>query len=947
MTAVRSFLAAALTVAASGFAADRLPLDGEWRFALDRTDAGLAEGWAARELPERVRLPGLLTAQGHGDPVTPDTAWTGTSWAADGGGARPLWKDEPGLGEWRREVDPKIPYILQPPRHYVGVAWYQRAIEIPRAWADQRIELHLERPHWETRVFLDGREIGRGDSLATPHVHHLGTGLAPGRHTLAVRVDNRMIVDVGVNSHSVSDHTQGNWNGIVGRIELRARPTVRLDDVRVFPAVSTRSVRIEIDLAGGREGEIDALVTPDRADAGPFTAIARATTSGGRAVLDLDLGPDARVWDEFDPHLYRLHLTLTSPVGVERRVLRFGLREVSTAGTRITLNGRPIFLRGTLECAIFPRDGHPPTDVAAWRRILRICRDHGLNHIRFHSWCPPTAAFEAADELGFYLQVEASSWANDGAEIGGGRPLDAWIEAETGAILRAYGNHPSFLLMAYGNEPAGASHKEWLQAWVARWKARDARRLYTTGAGWPVLPGSDFHNPSQPRIQRWGAGLDSIINARPPATDFDWSEWVRKNPDAPGISHEIGQWCVYPNFGEIPKYDGFFKARNLEIFRETARRNGLLDQAADFLHASGRLQTLCYKADIEAALRTPGFGGFQLLDLHDFPGQGTALVGVLDAFWEQKGYVTPAEYREFSGPIVPLVRLPRMIHTAGERVIGTALLSHFGPAAVRGPVLWELTGSDGTVLGAGELAGGRILEPGDLHELGALDVPLRADLPAGRLHLLLTVPGAGARNRWDLFVYPPPRETPTPPGVRITRELDAASVAHLEAGGSVFWMPPAASIRPDPVTGPVMLGFSSIFWNTAWTNRQAPHTLGILCAPTHPALADFPTEAHGNWQWWEIVKDTTPFILTAHRGLRPIVQVIDDWFTNRRLGLVFEARVGRGKLLACAVDLTGDLSALPVRRQLRASLLAYAGGPSFQPTMEFTLDDVRALVTEN
>jgi hypothetical protein len=936
---------AGLLLTLTARAADHRDLAGEWRFALDRADAGLAAGWAATPLAGTVRLPGLLTAQGHGDPITPDTPWTGTSWAPNNGGSRPLWKSEPGLDEWRREADPKIPYILQPPRHYVGVAWYQRDIEIPADWSDRRVELFLERPHWETRVFLGGREVGRVDRLGVPHVHDLGTGLAPGRHTLTIRVDNRMVVDVGRNSHSVSDHTQGNWNGLVGRLELRATPRVWLDDVQIHPSVAERAVRVEVALGGAADGEIEAVVTPDRADAPPLRATARGIARAGRASLRLELGSDARTWDEFAPHLYRLQVTLRTAAGAHTREARFGLREVTTGGSRLLLNGRPMFLRGTLECAIFPREGHPPTDVASWRRIIRICQDHGLNHIRFHSWCPPAAAFEAADELGFYLQVEASSWANDGAEIGSGRPLDGWLEAETAAILRAYGNHPSFLLMAYGNEPAGAQHKEWLQAWVARWKQRDARRLYTTGAGWPAMPGSDYHNLPQPRIQQWAAGLKSVINARPPSTDFDWSQWVGKHADAPLVSHEIGQWCVYPNFAEIAKYDGFFRARNFEIFRETARRRGLLPQAADFLHASGKLQALCYKADIEAALRTPGFGGFQLLDLHDFPGQGTALVGVLDAFWEQKGYVTPEEYRQFSGPLVPLARLPRLIYTAGERVTGSLLLSHFGAAPVTGPVRWELTATDGAVLGAGEVAAGRVLAPGQLHELGALDVPLPADLPARQLRLLVTVPGTGARNHWDLFVYPPARSAPAPAGVRVTAELDAAAASHLAAGGTVFWLPPPARLRPDPVLGPIQMGFSSIFWNTAWTNHQAPHTLGILCAPTHPALADFPTESHSNWQWWEIVTGAAPFILNDHPGLRPVVQVIDDWFTNRRLGLVFEARVGPGRLLACSADLGGDLAQWPVRRQLRASLLAYAGSPAFQPATELSLDDLRALVT--
>jgi hypothetical protein len=321
---------------------------------------------------------------------------------------------------------------------------------------------------------------------------------------------------------------------------------------------------------------------------------------------------------------------------------------------------------------------------------------------------------------------------------------------------------------------------------------------------------------------------------------------VDKHPDAPIISHEIGQWCVYPNFDEIRKYTGHFKARNFEIFRETARRNGVLGQAREFLMASGKWQAACYKHDIEAALRTPRLGGFQLLDLHDFPGQGTALVGVLGAFWDEKGYISAEEYSRFCGPVVPLARYPDKV---------------------------------------------------------PLDVPV---------------------------------------GLIRTDALDDTALAALDAGAAVFLSIPPDRVAPDPRRGRIALGFSSIFWNTAWTNQQAPHTLGILCDPAHPALAGFPTEAHSNWQWWYPVMRASAMILDGlPHELRPIVQVVDDWFTNRKLGLVFEARVGRGRLLVSSIDLDGADD--PVSRQLLASLLDYAAGDAFVPGVDVAPSALRQL----
>ncbi len=184
-------------------------------------------------------------------------------------------------------------------------------------------------------------------------------------------------------------------------------------------------------------------------------------------------------------------------------------------------------------------------------------------------------------------------------------------------------------------------------------------------AGWPIIPENDYNVTSEPRIQHWGEGLKSIINAEPPQTMFDFRDFISKY-EVPTVSHEIGQWCVYPDFKEIEKYTGVLKPTNFEIFRETLAENGMEDQAEDFLMASGKLQVLCYKADIEAALRTPGFGGFELLQLHDFPGQGTALVGILNPFFESKGYVTPEEFRMFCNETVPLARIKKLIWKGGE-----------------------------------------------------------------------------------------------------------------------------------------------------------------------------------------------------------------------------------------------------------------------------------------
>ncbi len=603
----------------------RMDLAGAWRFQLDPDNVGVNQRWFQQHLRNEIRLPGSLTAQGFGDPISLNTPWTGGINDAS-------WATEPEYAAYRQPGQIKVPFWLQPDRYYKGAAWYQRDVEIPADWSGGHIMLTLERAHWETQVWVDDQAVGSGTSLSTPHEYDLSAVLAPGPHRITVRVDNRLLVDVGENAHSVSDHTQGNWNGVVGALQLTRQPAVWLDDVQVYPDVAQKLVRVRI-VVGNRsgasgEGTLTLAANSVGSDAHVIPPRQYAIQWGQEPTqleLDYPLGADMRLWDEFQPHLYQLNVALTAAPAADPSSVRtskfveFGVRQLGADGTQFTLNGHKIFFRGTLECCIFPLTGYPPTDVESWRRIIRVCKAHGLNHIRFHSWCPPEAAFVAADELGFYYHVECAAWAS----IGDGAAIDSWLYAEAERILRAYGNHPSFMLMAYGNEPGGPeAGAKFLRPWCRHWQQRDGRRLYTSGAGWPLLAESDYHSTPAPRLQQWGGGLGSIINAQPPRTDFDFRDFVAVHTTKPSISHEIGQWCVYPNFAEIEKYTGLLKPKNFEIFRETLQQHQMGDQAHDFLMASGKLQTICYKTDIEAALRSQGFRRLSTLGPARFPRPG-------------------------------------------------------------------------------------------------------------------------------------------------------------------------------------------------------------------------------------------------------------------------------------------------------------------------------------
>jgi len=916
---------------------DVTDLSGTWRFEIDSLDQGETQRWFAETLPEEIQLPGSIAENGKGDDISLKTKWTGNLWNDS------LWYTSPKYAKYRQPGNIKVSFWLQPEKKYYGAAWYQRTIDIPKSWQDKVLEFSVERAHWESTVWLDDQKLGSQNTLGTAHKYLLPQNLEPGKHTLTVRMDNRVKdIDVGLDAHSITDNTQSNWNGLVGSLKLTARPRIYLESTRIFPEVSAKKIDVKLMVQNTKSENVDAELSLEAIGLSENNSMVNELTKKvslkpglNEILLDYDMGENPALWDEFAPNLYELAVTLTGDGFKEQNRETFGMRDFKADKTRFTINGRPVFLRGTLECSIFPLTGYPPTDVESWSSIFEVIKSHGLNHMRFHSWCPPEAAFLAADKAGVYLQVEASGWAT----IGDGAPVDKWFYKEGEAILRDYGNHPSFVMMAYGNEPSGKNHKQYLTEYIAHCKSLDATKMYTSAAGWPYIESADYFNTPKPRIQQWNQNLNSIINAKPPQTVFDYQNII-DNTSMPVVSHEIGQWCVYPNFKEMDKYTGVLKPKNFEIFKETLENNHMGDLADSLLLASGKLQTLCYKADIEAALRTKGFAGFQLLDLHDFPGQGTALVGVLDAFWDEKGYVSPEEFKSFSGHTVPLARLEQRTFLNTDTLSASVEIAHFGANDLTDITpTWELRDSNGSIYAQGRLDNTDI-PIGNGTILGAINIPLDTIKAARQLNLQVAV--EGFKNDWDVWVYPSKKEEINT-DLRVVTKLDTGTINYLSNGGKVLLNADKGALAADK-GGDIGIGFSSIFWNTSWTNGQKPHTLGILCNPEHPALADFPTDYYSDWQWWDAMSHSNAIILDEFSpDLKPIVRVVDDWFENRRLALLFEVKVGKGKLLVSGIDLHTDLANRKEADQLLYSLKNYMNSSAFNPKQKVAIEAITAL----
>lgn len=914
---------------------DTILLNGSWKFALDTAKAGITEKWYSHSLTDSVKLPGTLDENEKGIPNTN-----------------------------RHET-----MRLSRERMFAGMAWYQKSINIPDRWNGQYVRLMMERTK-PTQVWVDNDLIGSSNDILTAQYYNLTGRLTPGKHTLTILVNNdNNSVPVGVTgSHAWTEHTQSNWNGIIGKFCLEAYNQVHLETVQVYPDVVLNKITVKVKISNptGITEKMKLIMKADSWNTDlkhdvPLKSFPVTLRRGANTIeLTYSMGSKTLYWSEFNPALYKLALTLKGGKILDNAIVDFGMRKFSTQGTQFTINGTRTFLRGKHDACVFPLTGHPPMDIEGWQRVFRIAKSYSINFYRFHSWTPPLAAFEAADIEGIYLQPELPFWGSFSSNRNS--VLNSFMIKEGDHILETYGNHPSFVMFALGNELSGDFNV--MKEILNHFKSADNRHLMAYGSNNYLgfrgqVAGEDYYAAC-----RVGADKDTIyrthirgsfsfadandggyINGRYPSTNLNYSGAILKCT-VPSISTEVGQYQIYPDYNEIKKYTGVMKPWNFEVFRDRLKENNLSDQANDFFRASGALSAICYKADIEMALRTPGFGGFHLLDLQDFPGQGTALVGLLDAFMESKNLITAEDFSHFCNSVVPLVEMEKYCWTNNEQFRGKIEVANYSANPLKAQeVKWVLKNGQGEIIYQNEKASD--IFQGGLTNIGSLNIDLLKFSKPEKLTLSIYLEGTKFENSYPLWVYPAYVETKVPDNILISRKLDKVTLSKLAEGGIVLFFPDFNEIKDLSVGGL----FTPDYWNwkmfkgISESNNKpvSPGTMSILTNPELPLFSDFPTEFHTNWQWWPIVKNSRPFILDdTPKNYRPLVQVIDNIERNHKLGLIFEFSVGSGKLLVCMSDLKA-IQNKPEGRQLYRSIIRYMSSDKFNPSQVLSQSELISL----
>ncbi|MCL6604894.1 MAG: discoidin domain-containing protein [Paenibacillus sp.] len=901
-------------------------LEGQWAYALDPLDKGEVEMWYGANLSEQqntLQLPGTLSGNQIGQSEN-----------------------------WGEEMTREAVRSLRQRHRYVGAAWYQYELDLPLDWMGKRLIIYLERVMFKSTLWINDKWAGDQDSLSTPHQFDVTDLVRIGvTNCITIRVDNRDIHNLGEFPSAYTDETQTIWNGMIGRLEIQALDPVHAHSIQLYSDIEYRRVTVKGTWTNTTKVEAQASLAltarvtngeyPHQTDPRQY-AFVIAPLSSEAFSFDYDMGEDILLWDEFSPNMYEMKLA--SQVRLNGTMLDweqfhpFGMRSFQSNGSQFNINGRKTFLRGTLECCIFPLTGHPPMGIDPWMHLFETAKAYGLNHIRFHSWCPPEAAFEAADQIGIYVQAEGPVWMDTWNSPVGAHPEHySYLPEEAGRIIAAYGNHPSFCLFSNGNELNGDF--DLLHKIIADLKDTDNRRVYTLTTNWdrPLDPADDLF--CSQTVDGTGARGQYFPDELTGSTTLDYQTAVFKR-NVPLVTHEVGQYTVYPDVNEIPSYTGVLRPVNLEVIKVDLERRGMLGDIGKFVRGSGMLALQLYRDEIEAALRTPNLGGFQLLDLHDFPGQSTATVGILNAFWESKGLIEPDQFRQFCSPTVLLLRMSKRIYTTSDTFRATVDIAHFGSAELpKSQIKWSITEDDL----------GRVLDQGILHtdiiHLGSglsigefVTKSIQHLKQSTRLNISLEISGSDVRNEWPIWVYADEEEGRNGDSeIYIAQSMDDTVERKLAAGGRVLLL--AGNNFRHSVPGK----FYPVFWSPVHFVSENP--CGIYIKKDHPVFGSFPTEDYAEYQWKDLLdRSVSIYLDDISSEIEPIVQVIPNFYHNRRMSNLFECFVGSGRLIVCSIDIQNDLLTRPAANQLRKSITTYMQSEEFQPSAAISMEQLRALL---
>lgn len=901
-----------------------------------------------------MKLPGSLDESGIGHKDTGSNQWHPDS--ALGNAVAGFDENAPIASRFTRKVT------------FEGEARiYKRINYLPEQ--GKRVFIKVERARC-LRLLVDGTEVPHHipSSISTPHIFEV-TGLFTEDNEICFLSDNSypgLPHDDIVYSSAATDETQTNWNGLLGEICIYEEEPVYISYIYAYPKGDKLDVHIEIDSNRQYAGQVSIVCDALDEDA-PKTLQVRGKKGKTTFVMQsIPLKKDVKRWDEYEGNLYDLTALFMGYEGAgedhgigncaavqlmaAKKTITFGVRDFGDDGTgRLALNNRRIFIRSEANCGEFPETGYSPATVEEWLDILGRFKAYGVNLMRFHSHCPAEAAFIAADKMGILMQPELSQW-NPKSALETEESV-VYYTRELTQIIKMLANHPSFVMLTLGNElnngEKGIANMDKL---VNMARNLDDTRLYANGSNTHYGERGCDSNSDFAQSQRYfGADLrgtfgamtenriEGFINNEYPNAchNYDDSmEILRKDYKKPVYSFEVGQFEVLPDFDELDDFKGVTDPVNYKLIKEKVEKQGLLPVWKKYVEATGELSFIGYRAEVEAALRTKELSGISLLGLQDFPGQGTALVGMMNSHLNPKpfGFAKPERFAAFFREQLPMVYLPKYTWENTEILTAPMVVANYGKEALCGKV-------------------SAVLEPlglifdseveyqcpvGELTTLCNIQFALQAIQKPTRLDLKVVF--AEIENSYPIWVYPPVAPK-CPADVYETKTLDEKAISTLKAGGKVYISPDATK---EALPKSIGTQFTTDFWSVG-TFAMQEGSMGQLIDTAHPIFKNFPTESHTNWQWWPMA-NTRAVILPCQ--MDAIITEMDSYAYLRPMAQLFECSVGSGKVLFSSMGLQ-NLQQYPEARTLLDSIYGYMDSEEFAPKREWSVEQLKELVKGN
>ncbi len=808
----------------------------------------------------------------------------------------------------------------------IGCFLYQKTVTLTKEHAETPSALSIGGAQNTVSAWINGVYLGRHEGYSAPFAFTIPDGcLQTGENRITLAVSNHRLAGYmgrplsGVTSRAACECTGGIW----GDVELRFLP----DGLKeVYVTTEPDGSAFTVHIRGGERCEKKVRILDGSRCV--YTAVIAAGTSA--------LTVSANGFALWSPEAPRCYLAEVTTAG-QHLSCTFGIRRLTAEGTQLFLNGEPYYFRGTCEHCYQPLTVHPTRDITYYRHIIRTLKNLGFNSIRFHTWVPPVEYMEAADTLGMVMEIESPN----------NTPLAEWDE-----IVRFCRSHPSVCMYSTGNELqidddyvahlracADLIHRE-TDALFSPMSAM--RGIEYNFIGDETVDEPFRYNPT--RLAEVGQFCDvynSYSNALTSYSSADGTPTVLDTRNAvygkPLLSHEI---CIHGTYADLSLEEHYRGSRIgqtafLSSVREHLADVGLLDRAPLYYRNSAAWQRLLRKHCFETVRRSTTFSGYDFLGEIDTHWHTFGYcVGMMNEFYELKPGETVQNVLRYNGETVLLADLPSQVNfLSGASVEIPILVSHYGKTIPQA-LLQIRVSCGGSVLYRRQLHTGEIVR-GSLSELYRVIFRMpHTDRPM-KLTLSVSLSGGDtdSENCWDLYVFPKVRKPISAKalstgGVSVTETFDGTTLWNMLSSGKTVVLFGAGPFAAKDVS-----------YQLSVAGRTNGHLATVIA--DHPLMEEFPHDGYCAAQFASMLRSSHAAVLDLRdMPHAPIIDIASSYKNAHREALLFEYRVGEGKLLCCTLRLCHDD---PAAAWLRDHILAYAMGDGFCPLQTLSREQFAAL----